>query len=1638
MAEDTTTAIGTADEIWGQLKSEPKIPTAEDVWSAFQQVKKQRKAFYDQWNIDPETRRQRSAEVVDISKDLFAPVDTVVNNYSFLTADPQDLREEVFKQYEKEPGVLDTLFAKPLPDGTIELSPNIEGIPAKPQEDELLPGPMEFKDEGFAKNYWKNLKQLFVAEGPAYVDDSRMAKFDEMFNTVVGQPLRFGLKLAKGMTFGTPDMAWAGLKRALPEDQWNEVKDMNLDEAMDWAAGYNPSAFNSMLGDIAQFSGAIGSASKLIPTPEGLSTIGKAAHSALQFGAARTATEGAKLASEKIDPTEADYGYEGATAVMKDMALGAIFSFAKSGGEALWNRHLMEAERVRVLELLGLEGNATVPEIKEAARRFMKINRPNASGDIQNAFSDAITKRIRMLRGESTDIVFRGAKVKVNAPKPLLPPFEQEVAERVMVEAEELTRNALVNRHIAQYQGYQRNPSEAMLNKIMETRKHIDAVDRVTDPLDGRPFVPPEIEALELQRKYKDVPAVADTMKLPTVDAGTAGIGKPAQGFQKVQTAATGKKAIRNKEGRTADQMKADTPTSEIALSPKEQELKFREWKERKRYDTLLQRVEQGNMNALQQLKAFVSGTNLPTYEDLLARATEGDEQAVQDIIEGRYFHTTVDDPKILEYIKQGKRINPLKRLPWDTVKEPKVEARKDVDRGISGDGKGKAISVPPAEGTIRGYHGTWKEFPIEKFNRKQQEKNRIEGAVDTMGIWFSSTKEGAGAYGPITVEADLSINKPYRFKGKGAWKTMSYAADRAGGGEAYRNKLISEGYDGISIKGDTVDGVEQDVYIAFEPSQIKKPGQLTRFQRGMTPLIPMMAEELKELGTKGVTNSIDFARASSEIAQNLLQKGVTRFRTMGPGGEQIADDIEYISFKVEQNSNVDTLGVADAYKGMSKAQREMIGKWANERLDKAPPKAIQDAEKALNEIMDRAMEEAAELGMKRVIYTPKRTPGGIERVKEVVPVGGSGRWYPQIPNKAGEKFLNAAEKKGKSDPKVFQWAEAQVVDGKFKTVDDAVTALQDFRNNQLRGVNGYLEKSRVDLPEEYIEWDGLKTLPHLIRKNWSTVEGVRKWGYDAEGRSFPGANKLLEQIRTDKGSTHEANVREFIRSNFGLGSNANLAEKKLSDIVRGYQFTTKVSMSPLTIARNMLDRIAKGYMISPVATIQAMKDYPPFLNAFIESARLLEREMIERGAVFGHGSLSEGYEPGSVASELAAAPFTTSERGNQAFIALVSYRKLMADIANLHKQSPRLWKILTGNTERAIKERLKPLGEKTLAKIESGEQLTQEEISWFLHQAVRDKAFPKIASTKEAWYDSHPLRKIFMQFKTWSARQTAMLYNDVLKYTAKTGDPTRIINYLVGIFVAGELYNILRDTVKDRNESVYSQLKLSKEERKIGRAILKDLVDGGLVGMLADFTYGIFDWGIGPTGSTAKEGLKTASRIIKEFDLKGEVVGELAKKELTPIQQIESVMKKFDKDSMYTDYSKWRSRAWEFANDAKTPEEKLYAWTDRALFGRNRINPGEHSMAYEMINRQIIAGDIDDAAEYVSLLVSRADTPEELMKIRTGLKSSMTRRGPLGGLGKERGNFLGKLTTEERTEVLDLERDYREAYKAAINRGWK
>jgi DnaJ-domain-containing protein 1 len=336
---------------------------------------------------DPNEIRKRAKEVFDISIELETPPEEIEINYENLTKKAQKLI----------PGTMRFGAGEPM---TIRAAPE--------------------------RTKWQKFKNFFVSERrPLPPDADRMEKVSRAFDIAVGSPLRVFLKFGKGMTLNTPDLMWAAIKRITPEDMWDdEVKNMTLDEAMDWAGGYDPSGFQKTVGEMAEFIGRLKTVAPIAQrlgiignTPKDISVLDKAFETAKLFGTSAIAEQIAKGASDVIDPTEAEFGFEGPKAVLRDMAIGAIFSFIHSGAKGLWSK-LTPSEHSRALKMLGLKKGATQEEITRAANNFARKYHPDKAKGYVDEFKKVIKARDLLRQGEAQDIVYRGQKVTIK-PKAL-------------------------------------------------------------------------------------------------------------------------------------------------------------------------------------------------------------------------------------------------------------------------------------------------------------------------------------------------------------------------------------------------------------------------------------------------------------------------------------------------------------------------------------------------------------------------------------------------------------------------------------------------------------------------------------------------------------------------------------------------------------------------------------------------------------------------------------------------------------------------------------------------------------------------------------------------------------------------------------------------------------------------------------------------------------------------------------------------------------------------------------------------------------------------------------------------------------------------------------------------------------------
>ena len=155
---------------------------------------------------------------------------------------------------------------------------------------------------------------------------------------------------------------------------------------------------------------------------------------------------------------------------------------------------------------------------------------------------------------------------------------------------------------------------------------------------------------------------------------------------------------------------------------------------------------------------------------------------------------------------------------PHMAVRKTKVDGR---DAFMEWFGRSVVVSEDGTPKVV--YHGTHTDFQV--FNRMQKADERTGLKLDTVGLWFQTDADSARQYGPKVVSAYLSIKHPLIFTGdekQGAFKAMRRAVEMEGGVESFRANAKAEGHDGILLVNDRLDKLDGDVWIAFEPNQIK------------------------------------------------------------------------------------------------------------------------------------------------------------------------------------------------------------------------------------------------------------------------------------------------------------------------------------------------------------------------------------------------------------------------------------------------------------------------------------------------------------------------------------------------------------------------------------------------------------------------------------------------------------------------------------------------------------------------------------------------------------------------------------------------------------------------------------------------
>lgn len=132
-------------------------------------------------------------------------------------------------------------------------------------------------------------------------------------------------------------------------------------------------------------------------------------------------------------------------------------------------------------------------------------------------------------------------------------------------------------------------------------------------------------------------------------------------------------------------------------------------------------------------------------------------------------------------------------------------------------------------------HHSTW--FDFNQFDRmailKRFTQRDPEG-IDRVGFWFTGNPEAT--YGPRRMDCYLRLEKPLWMDdipgGKLSFEQLDQMIKSAGGATKFREEMMRKGHDGIIMSQTQLDGRSQDVFIVFEPNQIKSVNNRGKWDR--------------------------------------------------------------------------------------------------------------------------------------------------------------------------------------------------------------------------------------------------------------------------------------------------------------------------------------------------------------------------------------------------------------------------------------------------------------------------------------------------------------------------------------------------------------------------------------------------------------------------------------------------------------------------------------------------------------------------------------------------------------------------------------------------------------------------------------
>lgn len=831
----------------------------------------------------------------------------------------------------------------------------------------------------------------------------------------------------------------------------------------------------------------------------------------------------------------------------------------------------------------------------------------------------------------------------------------------------------------------------------------------------------------------------------------------------------------------------------------------------------------------------------------------------------------------------------------------------------------------------------------------------------------------------------------------------------------------------------------------------------------------------------------IETTRARFEKVPNWL-------RHLGPAGEEAARQIVTVDKQTQRLAG----GFLRDLDRVTRLPREAQRAAARAHYYGDGPAGLEGAEREAYDLLKQPFERI--LRAAQVLEVKRTMPDGSR-----VPIEGSGKAYPTILNRAGQRILRDAARERRTaqaveaaigvaqrnHPEVKELArglspaelkaarqvalghtpdgasDAAVRAGEAMAdnVDWGFARLRDLHEQSVRGVVPYLERTRVEVPEEMLNLDPGSALPDFFRRQALMLSAFREWGQD-----MTALKAILGRIGKENGQQHADLIGNYIKIQLGRPIAGLPAEKALIQDARDFTMLRIFGGTFIGPLRNAGQPFTNAVDQPVSAWVRSFKELPPFLHRWVTEATGMREMVIESGARTAENPLTEtGTRTLGRVAQRAATIHRAVIAENEYRSAVIGYLGAQENIVRLvemqGEKGPIAKAVLAlrhlsidpeGATARSLErtgidpERIQQIREaarnagadELRAMVEKPtDLLTHDEWLTAMERASLDTQFGYTFASKHVFSGQDDAWSIVYMLKNWGVRQLGYIHDHVLKEAAQ-GNGKPLVKLLATTFLLGEVYNYARDQLTGNERSMTSRVQAGRTDAQtLAWTTLRNIGDGGGLAILMDALWGWNSLVFGPLGGTAINALRGAAHTIQMPEQAGTAAKDFLDREFVVTNQIRGVWNRINaenegKHQRFFDYNQWRDRSFSFTTRKENPtaEEQVQAGAVRFVAGNARRVPTERSLTYEQAGKAITGNDVESAAEYIERLLSTAADREERASIERGLKTARRQRSPLGPVAvRDRRAFLQRFPTDERAAARRLQREWENDWDRAV-----